>query len=129
MIMKPKKLETENILVYAKSYTDFVIYSTRYDSGKTIKMLSLHQYKLMEKIKEHKGKKYLRFDDYVLNIELDRIKEIIDTEEFDNTQILIRRDDVLPGDITLKNAVVLMVSIIKDDGKFCPPPAFKRSIV
>ena len=42
MIMKPKKLETENILVYAKSYTDFVIYSTRYDSGKTIKVLSLH---------------------------------------------------------------------------------------
>ena len=39
----------------------------------------------MEKIKEHKGKKYLRFYDYVLNIELDRIKEIIDTEEFDNT--------------------------------------------
>ena len=39
----------------------------------------------MEKIKEHKGKKYLRFDDYVLNIELDRIKEIIDTEEFDST--------------------------------------------
>ena len=41
MIMEPKKIETKNILVYAKSYMDLVIYSTRYDSGKIIKMLSL----------------------------------------------------------------------------------------
>ena len=41
MIMKPKKIETKNVLVYSKSYMDLVIYSTRYDSGKIIKMLSL----------------------------------------------------------------------------------------
>ena len=55
-------------------------------------------------------------DDCVLDKVLDRIKKIY-IEEFDNTKILIDTDDVLPDNITLKNAVVL-ISFIKDDGKF-----------
>ena len=38
----------------------------------------------------------------------------------DNTKILMNTDNILPGDITLKNAVALMTSVIKDHGKFCP---------
>ena len=51
---------------------------------------------------------------------LDKIKEIIDIEKFDDTQILIDNDDKLAGDITLKNAVILMASVMKDDDKFYP---------
>ena len=57
-------------------------------------------------------------DDYVLDKALDRIKKIIDIEEFDNTKVLINKDGILPDNITLKNAVVLVTSVIKDDGKF-----------
>ena len=51
---------------------------------------------------------------------LDKIKEIIDIEKFDDTQILIDNDDKLAGDITLKSAVILMASVMKDDDKFYP---------
>ena len=57
-------------------------------------------------------------DDYVLDKVLDKIKKIIDIKEFDNTKIFIDTDDVLTDGITLKNAVVLMTSVIKDDGRF-----------
>ena len=56
----------------------------------------------MGKIKEHEGKKYLMVDDYVLDKILDKIKEIIDIEEFDNAKILINTDDILSDDITYK---------------------------
>ena len=56
----------------------------------------------MGKIKEHEGKKYLMVDDYVLDKILDKIKEIIDIEEFDNAKILIDADDILSDDITYK---------------------------
>ena len=47
----------------------------------------------MEKIEEHKRKKKcLKVDDYMLNEALDKIKEIIDIEEFDDTKILIDTD-------------------------------------
>ena len=50
-------------------------------------------------------------DDYMLNRPLDKT---------DATKILVDTDDKLPDDITLKNAVILMTSVIKDDGKFYP---------
>ena len=41
-------------------------------------------------------------DDYVLDKILDKIKEIIDIEEYDNAKILIDTDDILSDDITYK---------------------------
>ena len=49
---------------------------------------------------------------------LDKIKEITDIEQFDNTTILIETDDKLPYDITLKNVTILLICIIKDENKF-----------
>ena len=40
--MKPKKLETKNILINKKNYKDLVIYFTRYDDGKSIRILNLY---------------------------------------------------------------------------------------
>ena len=56
----------------------------------------------MGRIKEHEGKKHLMVDDYVLDKILDKIKEIIDIEEFDNAKILIDTDDTLSDNITYK---------------------------
>ena len=42
------------------------------------------------------------FDDYMLDKVLEKIKEIISIEQFDDTKILIDTDDKLPDDITLK---------------------------
>ena len=58
-------------------------------------------------------------DDYLLDKVLDKIKEIIGIEKFDDTKILIDKDDELPDDITLKNVVILLTCVIKD-GKFYP---------
>ena len=41
-------------------------------------------------------------DDYMLNKVLEKIKEIISIEKFDDTKILIHRNDKLPDGITLK---------------------------
>ena len=57
-------------------------------------------------------------DDYMLERVLDKITEIIGTEYFDNTKILIDTNDQLPQDITWKNVVILMTCIINNDGKF-----------
>ena len=51
---------------------------------------------------------------------LDKIKEIIGIEKFDDTKILIDTDGKLPNDITLKNVVLLIACVIKDDDKFHP---------
>ena len=59
-------------------------------------------------------------DDYMLDKVSGKIKEIIGTEEFHNTKILIDTDDKLPDDITLKNVVILMTCVVKDDDKFYP---------
>ena len=48
---------------------------------------------------------------------LDKVKEIIGTEKFDNTKILVDTNDKLQ-EITLKNIVILITCDIKDDGKF-----------
>ena len=75
---------------------------------------------LMGKIEKHKWREYLMVDDYMLDKVLDQIKEIIGIEKFDDTQILIDRDDKLPDDMILKNAVILTTCVIKDDSKFYP---------
>ena len=84
-----------------------------------MKMLSLH-YELMEKTEEHERKKLLMLNDYVLDRVLDKIKEIIGIVKFGDTKILIDTDDKLPDSTTLQNVVILIICIIKDDGKFYP---------
>ena len=56
---------------------------------------------------------------------LDKIKEIIGIEKFDDTKILI---DKLPNEITLKNVVILIACVIKDDSKLYPTKSCRRSI-
>ena len=57
-------------------------------------------------------------NDYMLDKVLDKIKETIGIVKFDNTKILIDTDDKLQDYITLKNVVILITCIIKDDDKF-----------
>ena len=54
----------------------------------------------------------------MLTTVLDKIIEIINIGTFDDTKVLIDTNDKLPDDITLKNVVILMACVIKDDGKF-----------
>ena len=57
-------------------------------------------------------------DHYMLDKLLDKIKKIIGTEKFDNTEILIETDDKFPDDITLNNVVILTTSVIRENNKF-----------
>ena len=57
-------------------------------------------------------------DDYRLYKVLDKIKEIIDTEKFNDTKILIDTVDKLPDHITLKNVLILIACVMKVDDKF-----------
>ena len=83
-------------------------------------MLNLYYHKVMGKINEYEDKEYLIVGNYVLDKVLGRFKKIIGIKEFDKTKILIDTDDILPDNITFRNAVVLMTSVIKDNGKFYP---------
>ena len=51
---------------------------------------------------------------------LDKIEEIIGTEKFNDTNVLIDTDDKFLDDIIFKNVMILMTCIIKGDGKFYP---------
>ena len=79
-----------------------MIYFNNNVKSKQIKLLSLRYHELMGKIEEHKGKKYLTVDDYLINKVLDKIKGIIGIKKFDDIKILIDTDDKLPDYITLK---------------------------
>ena len=68
-----------------------------------------------ERLKSIK-KKHLMINDYTLNKVLDKIKRI-GTEKIDDRKILIDTDNKLPNDITLQNAVMLVVCVIKDGDK------------
>ena len=57
-------------------------------------------------------------DGYMLRKVLEKIKEIISIEKYDDTKILVDTDDKLLDDITLKNVVILMTCVIKDGNKF-----------
>ena len=65
-----------------KNAGNLVIYFIRYVHSKSINMLSLH-YHEWKRTEEHEGKKYLIFDDYML----DKV----------NTKILIGTGDKLPS--------------------------------
>ena len=65
----------------------------------------------------------------ILNKVLDKVKMIIGIENFDDTKILIETDDKLPDDITLKNAVILVTSVIKDKGKFYQQIFLEKALV
>ena len=67
-------------------------------------------------------------DGYMLNKVLDNPKEIIGIKRFDDTKILIDTDENLPDDISLKNVVILMTCVIKDDSKFYPQIFFKEAL-
>ena len=56
--------------------------------------------------------------DVMVDKVLDKINKIKGIEKFDDTKIFIDTDDKLPDDIALKNVVILMTSVTKDDGKF-----------
>ena len=59
----------------------------------------------------------MTFDDYALDKVLDNIKRIR-IEKLRDIRILIHTDAKLPNDITLKNAVILAICVIKDGDKF-----------
>ena len=72
-------------------------------------MLSLYFFKLMEKIEEHEGKKYLMVDYYIV----DKVLDKIGIEKFDDANILISSDNKLSDNITLKRAVILITCVLK----------------
>ena len=81
-LIKAEKIET-------KSLKDLTIYFTRYDRGKSKRMLSLYYHELMGKINKHEGKKYLMVDNWILDKVLNKIKGTTSIEKFDDTKILI----------------------------------------
>ena len=91
-------------------------YFTRFIHSKLIKMPSLHYHEFMGKIKEHEGKTCFMIYDYMLDKVLDKIKETIGIVKLDDTKILIDTNDKWPDYSTLKNVVILMTCVIKDDG-------------
>ena len=97
-----------------KNYKDLLIYFTRYIHTKLIKILILYYHELIEAIEEHGRKKYLIVDDFMLDKVLNKIKEIISIEKFDNTKILIDTDNELPDDI----ALMLMKYVVKGGNNF-----------
>ena len=48
----------------------------------------------------------------ILNKVLDKVKEVIDIEKFDHVKIVIKADDKIPTDTTLKNFMILITCII-----------------
>ena len=75
-----------------------------------------------------KEKKYLMVNDYMLDKVLDKIKKIINIIKFNDTKILIDTDDKLQGYIALKNVVILITCIIKDDDKFYPQIFLEKTL-
>ena len=118
-ILKTKTLETKNILIHKKNYMDLLIYFTRYDGRKSIRILTLYYNKLMGTIEEHERKNTWYLNS-ALNKALDKIKEIIGIQKSDDTKILIDTDDKLPYYISLKNVLIIVTSVIKDGDKLYP---------
>ena len=48
-----------NIFIDEKNYKDLIIYLTRYDRGKSIRISSLYYYELLGKTEEYEGKNIL----------------------------------------------------------------------
>ena len=77
-------------------------YITRYVHKKSIKLLSLYSHELLGKIEEHEEKSFLIVDNYMLEKLLEKIKEIIGIDQFDDTKVLIETGVKLPDGITLR---------------------------
>ena len=60
---------------------------------------------------------------------LDKNKEKLGIEKYDDTQILVDADDKLPVDVTLKNVSILMTCVIRDDGKFYPQRFLEEALL
>ena len=52
-------------------------------------MISLYYYELVGKVKKHEGKNTLMIDSYVVDKVLDKIKETVAIEKFDDFKTLI----------------------------------------
>ena len=74
-LIKLGKVGTNNIFIDDKNFKDLVVHFTRYVNRKPIKMLSLLFYKLIRKIEESEGKKYLMVDDYMVRGVFYKIKK------------------------------------------------------
>ena len=59
-------------------------------------------------IEDCQGKNYLMVHDYIRDKLLERIKEIIGIETFDDSKLLIDTYDKYPDDITFKNVLILL---------------------
>ena len=59
------------------------------------------------------------FDDWWLQLDkvTVKIKEVIGIEKLDDTKILIDTVDILSNDIILKNVVILITCVTRDDGE------------
>ena len=57
-------------------------------------------------------------NDYIPDKVSDKIKETILIVKFNDTKILIDKDDKMPDYITSKNVVILITCVIRDDAKF-----------
>ena len=66
--------------------------------------------------------------DYMLDKVLDKIKETIGIVKLVDTNILFDMDEKLPDYITLKNVVILITCIIKDDGTFYPQIFWEKAL-
>ena len=83
-------------------------------------MLILYLYKLIGKTEEPKGRLDLIVDGYMVYKVLNKIKEIISIEKFDDNKILINTDDKLSNNITLTRFMILMTCFLKDGNTFDP---------
>ena len=54
---------------------------------------------------------------------------IIGIKKIDDTKILIDREDELPDEVTLWNAMILILCVIKDHDKFYPQLFIKETLV
>lgn len=63
-------------------------------------------------------RKKLIYNHYILDKVLDKNKETWGIVQFHYTKILSDTDNKLPDYIILKNAMILIICIIKYDGKF-----------
>ena len=68
---------------------------------------------LARTIEEHEGKNFLMADGYML---------------YDDTKIMIDTGDKLSDDITLKDVVILITAVIKDDAKVYPQIFLEKAL-
>ena len=67
--------QIKNTFIDEKSFKDWTIYFTRYDRGKSMKMLSVYYNEVKGKFEKYEVKKYSMLDDKVMEKVLDKIKE------------------------------------------------------